>query len=80
MREKNKYRFDLLYFGCYKIGKTISGTWYCVKCGFTANGRTWNTKVLRTFQKFMLTGATYACSGCNQEVELAQGSGRFVKK
>lgn len=43
--------------------------WKCKKCGFTADGRTWNLRWLRDYG---LWGAIYSCPNCKNEVTLTQ--------
>jgi hypothetical protein len=47
--------------------KRIGGKWKCVKCGFEADGATWNNRLLREGD---WGKAWYSCPGCNKEVEL----------
>ena len=43
--------------------------WKCKKCGFEADGQTWNTYWVKDFG---LWGALYNCPHCGQHVELKE--------
>ncbi|MBN2155463.1 MAG: TIR domain-containing protein [Candidatus Lokiarchaeota archaeon] len=65
-----------LYRGNGKGPKKILGTWHCANCGFTTSGEVWNTKMIRSFQKFGDVGTIYRCPQCNEDTELYRGKGR----
>ena len=50
--------------------KEIYGPYRCRECGFLADGKTWNLRILREQPGLFGTKAWYACPNCNKEVEL----------